>query len=110
MCIRCVVIDVKNRINDNYMLERDGIISDLYTYFSVNLNTDWNKTDKENGDVERLEKCYTKLKKIGDMIEGNSSQDDLLYELEILEVTMDFLQRHEQREIDRKSNGSNLYE
>ena len=109
MCIRCITQNVKSRIADNYMAERDGLIADLYTYFSVNEGVDW-KDLASVGDVERLKKCYIKLQKIGDMIEGDSSQDDLLYELEILDGTMDFLQRHEERETLRKSNGAKLYD
>ena len=110
MCIRCVTQNVKNRIADDYTAERNGLIADLYTYFSINQNINWNSMVSSVGDAERLKKCWIKLQHIGDMIEGDSSKDDLLYELEILDGTMEFLTRHDRRENLRQSNGTRLYD
>lgn len=90
MCIRCVSNLVIESIEENYNMNREEIIGGLYNYFSINDKFDFGN----NEDGKKHKQCYLKLKDILRMIENAEDKNDILQKLEILEVTMDFLQRH----------------
>jgi hypothetical protein len=111
MCVRCVCQDIQDRINNGYPMNRDKILTDLWTFIGINdskelpLPKNYNKVS--------IDKCliaYHKLKEICTMIEEDKEQNEIMSQLEILEVTCDFDQREYYNEEHRKHSSKRLYD
>ena len=94
-------IIVIEKINESYSMNREEMIDGLYYYFSINDKFDFEEINVDKEDLEKWKKCYLKLKNILKMLENTEDENNILRELEILEVNMDFLQRHVRNKKDK---------
>ena len=112
VCTRCTIEKIIVETNDEYPLNRDKILTYLYS------ETDGEKQGKDlirynkvrnneiDDDEDMLEK---KAKKIITLIEQGIDKDDLLFELEILEITLDSTQKRFTSEEFRKNKGKIIH-
>ncbi len=107
MCIRCLCITIKEEVEENYLFNREKIVQRLFNMFSFETSTVDDEKFVSDNDKQKHKICFEKLMVIRQMIENGSDKNDILYELEILEGSMDFLQRHAQNEQSRQMRGNN---
>jgi len=98
-CFGCVSREVIQDIQENYILNREQIITKLYTFLN-RYDVTHEKFETES-ETEKYTQCLEKLNNIQQMIENGEDENDVLIELEILEVSAQFLQRDVIREQNR---------
>ena len=109
MCIRCICNDLKPRIEEEYPFNRNTILYDLYTYFGVNDGREMYPDIHSDELRKRAIDSYDKLKEICTLLEEGADKDEVMSQLEILEVTSDFLQRQHEGEEHRVYQHKRLY-
>lgn len=98
---------IREYVEENYILNRDKIISELYVYFADDKANDIVKLDGgeyvSEDDRKKMVQIFEQLQKIQNMVELNFDADEILSELEIIEVSASFLQKHMKIESDKRS-------
>lgn len=98
---------IREYVEDDYVLNRDKIISELYVFFGDNKSEVVVTKDEgvyvSEDDKRKFIEIFDRLKKIQKMVECYSDENEILSELEIVGMSMRFLQKHAICEINRKS-------
>ena len=109
MCIRCICNDLKPRVEENYPFNRNEILYDLYTYFGINDGDGMLSGERTDELRKRGVESYEKLKEICTLLEQGADKDEIMLQLEVLEVTSDFLQRQHEDEEYRVYQNKRVY-
>lgn len=97
---------IKEYVEEDYVLNREKIIKNLYSFFS---KTNFEKTLKElpyyisEENKQKIIDNYKKLQNVQQLVEDGADKNDVLIELEIFGGSMDFLLKYIKEEDYRKN-------
>lgn len=99
-------------IEEDYILNREKIISELYVFLSNEKSKDIIKFYEgyyiSQDNKQRFVQIFDRLKKIQSMIELDSDINEILAELEIIEILTNYLQKYMSRELKERPREASM--